>query len=162
MKKTVDLWAFFEGFDEEKGMADKIIYKNGRQYSMEAYQKILGILSKGREVSAQSRKSALSLAKIIRNLSWYLKGDGKEVFKQPVPLKVALKYGYKKGKGYPTWRSLLETELGIKALKNQSIAAMEMILRIENNFLRERKVNELIRRILKNNVEYEKVGNNYV
>ncbi len=117
---------------DEKATLENITYKNGKVYSKKDHQKAIENLTKGRIISAQRRKAEPTISKISRNLRYYMKGEGQKIFNQPIPLKLALKYGLSKDEKRPKWYLLVQIDMANRAVYNHSLSAIEIILRIDN------------------------------
>jgi hypothetical protein len=63
-----------------------------------------------------------------------MKGEGKKIFKQPIPLKVALKYGYSKDEKRLRWFRLVQEQMAERFINPESgsYSAFSVVVRIEN------------------------------
>ncbi len=119
---------------DEKATLENITYKNGKVYSKKDHQKAIENLTKGRIISAQRRKAEPTVSKISRNLRYYMKGEGQKIFNQPIPLKVALKYGYSKDEKRLRWFRLVQEQMAERVInpESRSYSAFSVVLRIDN------------------------------
>ncbi len=126
---------------DEKATLENITYKNGKVYSKKDHQKAIENLTKGRIISAQRRKAEPTVSKIARNLRYYMKGEGKKIFKQPIPLKVALKYGLSKDEKRPKWYRFVQIDMAERVINPESgsYSAFSVVVRIENWLMKQRQ-----------------------